>query len=369
MKPPPATCIADASCPPGQWIDVTPPSVDLVNGTCGNFGPGTVQVDPRRPQDLYVSFSCQGVWKSTDYGQTWKGPINTGTHGADVGTCAGGIAIPPGDAGAPPVIYEACIRDDGSGNGIGFWRSDDGGVDWTRYAIAPGGARQDFYPPAVDPHDPKHLLMAGHENPILVESIDGGATWTNVAMAPGMIENGGTGGIRFIDTGAPATTRTTWLWIGAVSAGTWRTEVGATGWSLVDANLHPHAYTQIYQPNTGGVLYMAGEYSKLGDGVLRSTDYGKTWTHVGTAGPRTIVFGTSKSVYSMFGWAIGAGQTVDPDLEIAAQPGLGTWTKPGTPPAMTQGPTQAAVTSDGTYNIVVTANFNAGLWRYVEPLE
>jgi hypothetical protein len=28
---------------------------------------------------------------------------------------------------------------------------------------------------------------------------------------------------------------------------------------------------------------------------------------------------------------------------------------------------QAAVTNDGSYNIVVTANYNGGLWRYVEP--
>jgi hypothetical protein len=34
---------------------------------------------------------------------------------------------------------------------------------------------------------------------------------------------------------------------------------------------------------------------------------------------------------------------------------------------MTQGPGQAAVTSDGVHNIVLLASYNAGLWRYVEP--
>jgi hypothetical protein len=38
-----------------------------------------------------------------------------------------------------------------------------------------------------------------------------------------------------------------------------------------------------------------------------------------------------------------------------------------TPPAMTQGPAQAAVTSDGKNNILVIASYNAGLWRYIEP--
>jgi hypothetical protein len=34
---------------------------------------------------------------------------------------------------------------------------------------------------------------------------------------------------------------------------------------------------------------------------------------------------------------------------------------------MTQGVGQIAVTNDGTHSILVAANYNAGLWRYVEP--
>ena len=40
---------------------------------------------------------------------------------------------------------------------------------------------------------------------------------------------------------------------------------------------------------------------------------------------------------------------------------------PGTPAEMRQGAAQAAVTSDGTHGVIVTANWGAGLWRYVEP--
>ena len=62
---------------------------------CGNYGTETVQADALRPGDFYTLFMCQGIYKSTDYGQTWHGPINTGESGAAAGDCAGGITIAP----------------------------------------------------------------------------------------------------------------------------------------------------------------------------------------------------------------------------------------------------------------------------------
>ncbi len=364
--PPPDPCIAANNCAPGVWVNVTPPNVNLTTGACGNYGTETVQVDPQRPEDLYTLFMCQGIWKSTDYGETWNGPINTGTNGAAVGDCAGGITIPPASTASPPIIYESCIR----GNGNGFWRSLDGGVNWTNYNVAPGGARQDFYPASVDPYDATHLIMAGHEMNVLVQSTDGGQTWTAISTVSGMNENGGTAAINFIDTGNAGTTRKTWLWIAQASGGiygTWRTSDGGSTWTQVDTNEHIHGSSQIYQPAPGPIVYMAGAYSAYGWGVVRSADYGVTWAHEGMGEAQTIVVGTPKFVYSMHGGAAGVGQMVDPTLEMAPQPGTGTWTAPGTPMDMTQGPAQAAVTSDKTHEIIVTASWNAGLWRYLEP--
>ena len=57
-----------------------------------------------------------------------------------------------------------------------------------------------------------------------------------------------------------------------------------------------------------------------------------------------------------------------PSLEVAPQPGQSGWAATATPPAMTQGPAQVAVTRDGGgHAIAVAACYNAGLWRYVEP--
>jgi len=367
--PPPADpCVDAGTCPPGVWIDVTPSNVDLVDALdCSNFGTQSVQADPLMPGVFYAQFMCQGIWKSTDYGLTWTGPINTGKSGTAAGDAAGGITLPPsGGATEPPVIYSAGIR----GNGTGFWKSTNGGVDWTNYVVGAAGSRQDYYPPIVDPYDADHLLMAGHEQDVLVQSTDGGQTWTPVTIASGMDEPGGTGAIFFLDTGTATTTRGTWLWMAQQSGGTygtWKTTNSGGAWQQVDKNEHPHGSSQIYQPDTTGVVFMAGAYSALGWGVLRSADYGQTWAHLGGTGNETLVFGLAKNVYAMYGWAIGEGQTVAPGLEIAAQPGTGTWTATATPAGMTQGPAQAAVTSDGTHSIAVAACWNAGLWRYMEP--
>jgi hypothetical protein len=356
--------------PPGggggtrTWTNVTPGNVDLTSHLdCDNFGTQTVAADPARPSNLYAQFNCQGVWKSTDYGLTWTGPINTGSGGQGV-KGAGGIAIGEGSNGQPPILYAAGIR----GTGYGFWRSTDGGVSWTNHFVAPGGAsRQDFYAPVVNPYNRNHLLMAGHEMNLMVQSVDGGQNWTAIPMAPGM-NGGATAFIFFINTGNPTTTASTWLFIGqgtGGAVGTWRTTNGGSSWTQVDKNEHPHGEAQIYQPDTSGVVYMAGVYSQSGWGVLRSTDYGQTWSHVGINGNEAVVFGSPNNVYAMYAWACG-GCTVDPVFQSAPQPGSAGWALTPTPSGMAMGAAQAAVVFDGTRYVIITANWRSGLWRYVE---
>jgi hypothetical protein len=211
--------------------------------------------------------------------------------------------------------------------------------------------------------------MAGHEMNFLVQSVDGGRTWTNVPVASGMSQNGGTASIFFINTGTAATARGTWLWMaqqvgGAV--GTWRTSNSGSTWVQVDKNEHPHGASQIYQPDNNGVVYMAGAYSSLGWGVLRSSNFGQTWTHVGMSGNETVVVGTSKNLYAMFGYPVGPGGSTNAAFESSSQPGTNTWIAPGSPASLTQGPAQIAVVNDGARNILVGAMWNSGLWRYIE---
>jgi hypothetical protein len=215
--------------------------------------------------------------------------------------------------------------------------------------------------------------MVGHEQDFVVESVDGGQNWHNVSLAGGMKQDTGggnaSGAIFFINTGSAVTTRGNWLWMGQPSGGTygtWRTSNSGAAWAQVDKNEHGGA-PQIYQPDNSGVVYMAGTYSALGQGVLRSNDYGQTWAHVGLGSNEAVVFGTSKNVYAMYGFPVGAGGSNDPAFEVATQPGTGTWVAPGTPAGLTQGAAQVSVVNDGTHNVLVGAMWNNGVWRYLEP--
>jgi hypothetical protein len=361
---PPDPCVMDGQCPAGKWIGVTPASVDLTSdGTCGNFGTKTIQADSSHPGELYTMFFCQGVWKSTDYGQTWKGPINTGKNGSTVTDCAGGVTVAPVNGSTPPIIYVSCIR----GAAIGFWSSTNGGVDWTTYNVAPampGASGQQFYPPVVDPYDSNHVLMVAHTFNLLLESTNGGKDFVAVHTEAGMkMPDGATGGIDFINTGDATTTRSTWLWLAVEGSnvGTWRTTNSGQNWTKVETNEHITGATSIAQSGKGD-MYMTGT-----EGILRSVDFGQHWTKTANGDRESVVVATSRFLYAQYGWAIGAGQAIDVDLQVAPVPGTGTWTKPGAPANMIQGAASGITINDGKNNIVVVANYNAGLWRYIEP--
>ena len=277
---------------PGVWTNVTPSQLTLnwMQFSNDNFGLQDVLVDPVRPSDFYAFVCHQGVWKSTDYGLTWT-KVNTGTNGAVIDTgkpWGSGIdSNKSRDPKTPPTLYTL------NGNGQqGFWKSTDGGVSWARTGL-PDQARlqydQDAYSIGVDPYDGTHILMGFHEAVGIVESTDGGATF--VARNPG--DSGASAYPYFIDTGVPATTRTTWLTLGQTGSMSRTTDSGAT-WKTVDSLQHAHGCSQIFQ--AGGVVYAAGSGGSAGDGVYRSKDYGVTWTNI-SPGKATVLVGTGDKIF------------------------------------------------------------------------
>jgi hypothetical protein len=351
----------------GTWVNVTPANASPTGSfACGNYGDLSVGADPNNQSNIYIQYNCQGVWKSTDYGQTWTGPINTGVNGPAAGDCAGNITLASAGAGNPPIIYEACIRSGSTpGANIGLWKSVNGGVDWTHINIpvAPSD-RQDIYAVVVDPYNPNHIVCPAHEYNGLYESHDGGTTWSSMNLAGGMLQSGGTAEIFFIDTGNAATTATTFLYQAQGSGGgigTWRTTNDGASWTKVDSNEHPHGAGQIYQPDSNGTVYAAGIYSALGWGVLKSTDYGVTWTHVGNTGQTAIVWGTPNAIYS--GMCCGGA----PGFQFNLPPGSSNWYNPTQPAGMAaSGPGQSVTVFDGVNYVTIIASWQSGTWRLVE---
>ena len=99
------------------------------------------------------------------------------------------------------------------------------------------------------------------------------------------------------------------------------------------------------------------------DGLIRSADLGKTWTQVSNL-VANGVYGTSKLIYASYGWATGGNNA--PNLQDAALAGT-SWTQRTAPGGMTNGAKRVGVSSDGTHAVMVSGNWLAGIWRYVEP--
>ncbi len=159
-----------------------------------NTGANDVVIDPSNPGVVYTSFweARQGPWenaawsgthggifKSTDGGKTWKPVMNGLPSGAD-GFVQANLAIAPSNTSR---IYASVAS---QGGGLGIYRSDDGGENWSKITTDPRPAARigggDLPVPAVDPKNPDVVYSA---SVVTWKSTDGGNTWTGIRGAPG----------------------------------------------------------------------------------------------------------------------------------------------------------------------------------------
>ena len=342
---------------PGVWEKVTSPDMDPELFTNGNFGIGSVVTDPKRPNELYVG-GYGSLWKSIDYGLEWS-KVDSKPNPESL--ALGHVVAVAGTT--PATVWMA------SANGAEHvYKSTDAGLTFTLTGAIPEQPdAASLYSIVVDPNDATHLISGLHEQDKLVESIDGGATWKFVS-GTGWVSGGKSWFPFFIDTGDAATTRNTWFAIAQDGASASMTSDGGKNWAKpkgVENLTHPHGVSGLYQ--SGKVLMVAGLGATAGDGIYRSNDLGLSWTRV-AEGRGALVWGSAKTLYSMWGWACG-GCGLDeggPELRTAPQPG-DTWTKGTVPDALDWGPNSVATTSDGNHAVYVGSMWATGLWRFVEP--
>jgi photosystem II stability/assembly factor-like uncharacterized protein len=346
---------------PGVWENVTPPGVSLDQknpGNGDNYGVLDVLAVAAQPTDLYAFICHQGVWRSQDFGTTWK-QVSPGGWTEKLW----GTAIDPSPKGfaESPWIYA------GSSAAIGFLRSS-GGVGWIAQRLPDefGDYKyQQVYSVDIDPYDIDHVIVGFHEAPDIGESTDGGKTWRKIRTPPE--DAGGSYYPYFVHTGDAATTPVTWLVIPQQNgpARALRTTDAGAHWTKLGQFQHHHGSAQIFDAG-GGTLYVAAMQPS---GIHKSTDYGQTWKMLSTMSDGVIA-GTRRNLYASVGLGWGtASAPQDPHLVVASRRDDTHWTTMKAPAAMVDGAKRIAVTHDAEHDILVAGMWHAGIWRYIEPRE
>ena len=245
--------------------------------------------DPANADRLWIGAAGGGVWASSDAGRSWalkwraKGPLQIGA-----------LAIDPSH---PATLYcgtgEANLSAD-SYPGNGVYRSTNGGASWRAWALsAKTGVPTRIGSIAVDPFDPKHLLVAGvgfgrvsADNDFggLHVTRDGGATWLRETFVS-------TGNYRchkvLFDPVTPGRILVTVTGPGMAS-GIYRSTDGGLGWMQLSAGLprgdRVGRTALAIAPSNPRVVYaICADAAGQDDGVLgvfRSANGGDSWVNV-----------------------------------------------------------------------------------------
>lgn len=242
--------------------------------------------DPRR---FYFGAVNGGVWRTDDAGRTWT-PIFDGQPVGSIGA----LAIAPS---RPQVIYvgsgEADMRSD-IAQGVGMFRTSDGGATWARIGLADTQAIARIL---VDPRNPDVVLTAALGHPYgpnaergVFRSTDGGQTWTKT-----LFKDADTGAIDLaFEPGNPdvvyaalwQTRRPPWNVYppsNGPAGGLWKSVDGGRTWAQLTGHGLPARTGRIglatTPANPGRVFALIDGAPETG-GLYRSDDHGANWTKV-----------------------------------------------------------------------------------------
>jgi photosystem II stability/assembly factor-like uncharacterized protein len=220
-----------------HWRSIGPPRAGRARAAAGV---------PGQPNVFYIGFDNGGVWRSTDFGSTWKPLFDQQPTGS-----IGAIAVAPSN---PNIIYvgtgAGIIRPD-LATGDGMYKSTDAGKTWTHLGLRD---TQMIAYIDVDPKNPNRLFVAALGHPYgpnaergIFRSTDGGATFQKVLFKD---EYTSANDVR-IDPANPNT-----------------------------------IYGALWQQQQG--FYENGAFSGTDGGIYKSTDGGTTWKQI-TAGLPPII--------------------------------------------------------------------------------
>lgn len=244
---------------------------------------------PGQPNVFYIGVCNGGVWKTNDFGRTWKPIFDDQPTGS-----IGAIAVAPSD---PNVIYvgsgEGLQRPDLS-TGDGVYRSIDAGKTWKHLGLRDG---QQIPAIAVDPRNPNRLFVAvlGHPygpNPErgIFRSIDGGQSFQKVLYKD---ENTGGNDVVIDPSNPDIVYANLWearqgpwengSWSGT-AGGLFKSTDGGTTWTQLVKDMGVIQANLTISPSNPRILYAAIASGRT-VGLYRTDDAGEHWTRT-TTDPR-----------------------------------------------------------------------------------
>jgi photosystem II stability/assembly factor-like uncharacterized protein len=246
---------------------------------------------PSQPNVFYIGVCNGGIWKTTDYGLTWKPIFDEQPTGS-----IGAIAVAPSN---PNIIYA------GSGEGLqrpdlsvgdGVYKSTDAGKTWMHLGLRDG---QQIPQIAVDPRNPDKLFVAVLGHPYgpnaergLYRSTDGGRSFEKVL---GKDENTGASEVQIDPVNPNVVYAALWearqgpwensSWTGP-GGGMFKSTDGGTTWKPLTNGIPsgPDGFVQAnigISPSNTQRLY-ASVATSQGVGIYRSDDAGEHWARATT---------------------------------------------------------------------------------------
>jgi photosystem II stability/assembly factor-like uncharacterized protein len=243
---------------------------------------------PSQPNVFYIGAVNGGVWKTNDYGRTWKPIFDKEPTGS-----IGAIAVAPSD---PNIVYvasgEGLQRPDLS-TGDGIYKSTDAGETWIHLGLRDG---QQIPQLAVDPRDPNRLFVAVLGHPYgpntergIFRSTDGGQTFEKVLYKD---EYTGGSDVELDPANPDIVYASLWQaqqgpwenseWSGT-SGGLFKSTDGGTTWHQLTNGL-PTGVVQVdvaIAPSDPNRIY-ATVAAGRSVGIYRSDDAGESWAQITT---------------------------------------------------------------------------------------
>lgn len=257
---------------------------------------------------VYLGGAQGGVWASSDNGASWT-PLSDGLLSTAVGAIA---VVPPATGGDPATIYLGTGESSASCDsyaGVGLYKSTDSGATWSGPIGGAQFGNRSISGIVVDRTDPTHVLLttasgafgvsciSGPSLPSrgVFRSTDSGATWSQETI----------NNLRFSMVMQDPATATTWWAPGFTSSGsidptnegglykstdngdTWSQVAGTGGLPALATSWGRAWITGTF--DTTSVLYLANSQTVTGFGqgrIFKSTDGGANWSELTATGAR-----------------------------------------------------------------------------------